>query len=216
MAPTVRVFDPETKRTVEIPACELAPGMISTQTVDDDGRIVGDTVWRPADPEQASSESRHPPLPELRPLFERFAELFPWVCDTVEKWEDGFRRDQNYAHEILMWAHAADVFEKLTAGRAHSDEKSRNIGRVIAVCMSSDAATVPFVVRPHTVTKKQLQRIIEAYYSGPADTELKEGVQIWKAWRAAHPGMDPIGQLNEELSRILERYIRRRLRGRAT
>jgi hypothetical protein len=211
MAANVRVFDPETKKTVTIPACELAPGMIPTETIGDDGRVVGGTVWKPAEATQDLSELRHPPLPELRLLFERFAELFPWMCDTVEKWEAGFRRDQNYSHEVLMWAHAADVFDKLTATRVLSDEKRRNIGEVIATCMSSDPSTMPFIVRPHTITKKRLQEIIEAYYSGPADPDLKEGMKIWKAWRAAHPGMYPTGQLNEELSRILEQYIRRRL-----
>ena len=208
---TVRVKDPETGKTVTIPACELAPGMFAAQEVDASGRI-GETVWHEAGAIKQATEMRHPPLPELRPLFERFDRLFPWLRDPAESWESGFRCDCNYAHEVLLWAHAADVFEKLTAGLSLSEEKKQDVSKMIVACMNNDPEKVQYVVRPLTITKRRLGEIIVAFYSArDMDPNLKKGWDLWRSWEVAHPGEYPTGHLNEELSTILQSYIRRRL-----
>jgi hypothetical protein len=218
MSDTVKVFDPDTQRTVTIPARELAPGMIPTQTIDEDGRVTGGIVWVPADALRQSTELRHPPLPELRPLLERFATLFPSQHGTAEEWEIDFRNAWNFASEVLLWAHAADVFERLTAGRALCDEKKRDIGEVIASCLSCDAEAARFIARPATVTKKRQEEIIAAFFCEDDDVDptLNEGMTFWESWRTAHPDSFPTRQLDEALSAILQRYIRRRLQPPAT
>src|SRR5438105_5018505 len=109
----VRVYDPESKRTITISARELAPGMILTRTEGE-----AEDVWKDASTLTAGGPVRHPPLPDSRPIFEWFSRLFATAMpQTPEQWEIGFRRDVNYAKEIFLWAHVAEVFERLTADR---------------------------------------------------------------------------------------------------
>jgi hypothetical protein len=193
--------------------------MVPTETVDKDGRLTTGVIWQPVENVQRpTGKLLHPPLPELRPLFERFAALFPSLHDTADGWEFGFRRERNYAYEILLWARAADVFEKLTAGRMLSNEKKWDIARVIFVCMSSDREVVRFIVRPLTVTKKRLEKIIAAFYCDGRgmDPALYAGLALWEVWRVVNPGRYPTGQLNEPLSEFLRGYIRQRLESQPT
>src|SRR5579859_6454878 len=95
----VRVYDCDTKKVTNIPACELAPGMLKVQLTDREGEF-----WVDASQLKQSSPQQFEFGPEFLEVFEflseTLAEVYP---QTVEEWADGFRRDANPKQEIAIW-----------------------------------------------------------------------------------------------------------------
>ena len=87
----VRVYDFETKKVTNIPAPELAPGMLRVQLTDREGEFWVDATQLKKSPHQ-HFEFGPEFLEVYKFLSETLAEVYP---QTVEEWADGFRRDAN-------------------------------------------------------------------------------------------------------------------------
>src|SRR5262249_39607264 len=77
-------------------------------------RGVGD-IYAPPEffAELKGGDWQHPEFPEaLRGILRRFEKVFACVLpDTVEEWEDKFRRDTHPWGEIAIWQRYADTME---------------------------------------------------------------------------------------------------------
>jgi hypothetical protein len=69
---------------------------------------------------------RHPEFPpEIREIMARFLRVFPSICDSIETWEEGFRKDKRPWKEIAIWESWADAAERFTAHIKGDDALSR-------------------------------------------------------------------------------------------
>jgi hypothetical protein len=153
----VRVYDPRTRRLITIPARELAPGMVRTRV---EG-VAGD-VWLEAS-RVPRPPVRHPPFgeavrPPLRHIWDTLYDALP---QTVEEWEDGFRRDTNPDAEIAFWLTVAEAYTHLTAGRPLSPEQKRDLLEVIFACLNNGTEYVLVTTSPATLSRECVQRIAE-------------------------------------------------------
>src|SRR3954469_16250683 len=94
----VRVYDFETQKLSEIPAAELAPGMVEAE-VQGVGRVwISSSQGRPSDKQR----EKLPPelLERVQKIKATLDEVYP---KTIEFWEDGFCRDAHPDQEIAIW-----------------------------------------------------------------------------------------------------------------
>lgn len=110
----VRVYDFETKQISEIPAKELAPGMVRANVEGIDGE-----VWVDAAQGKTDSGYRHPPFGRERKMLinELIFALHDVLPKSEEEWEDGFRNDAHPDREIALWIHVAGTYNRITANR---------------------------------------------------------------------------------------------------
>lgn len=101
----VRVYDFHTQKVSEIPAAELAPGMVEAEV-----KGVG-RVWVSSANGQPSDKRRENLPPELmervRKIKTDLDQVYP---KTIEFWEDGFCRDMHPEKEIAIWEHIAFIY----------------------------------------------------------------------------------------------------------
>jgi hypothetical protein len=161
---TVRVYDTKTEPLTSIPARELAPGMIRVIIEDMDGE-----VWVDANQLNAGRDYYHPPFEgKRRELMSMFADTFHDVYPrTAERWEDGFRRDENADKEIAMWVQMAYAFEHFTQGRKLSFEQRKDIFNVIGTAVNNGKEMVLLTMNPLTLSKKRVKEIVEFLFTPP-------------------------------------------------
>lgn len=161
---TVRFYDSDTGKVVNIPAAELAPGAVQAQVSGIDG-----VVWLLAE-KLKINEFQHPPFGEnvrayIRRIQEAFAEHRPL---SFEEWEDGFRRDLDPGPEIGIWHHAATVYTELSADES-SPERRKAICDCIFSCMLASPDTIWRVYQPSGISKAEAQAVIDRFYTFPGD-----------------------------------------------
>jgi hypothetical protein len=209
-ARTVPYYDQDTKKVVPIPARELAPGIILAQAVDDDGKV-SEPVFHAAESLHENPVPRHPPLTELRPLFEWFSRVFANAHhQSVEEWEDGFRADMNFAKEIMLWVHVALIFEKMTNGRPKNPARERELLAFLLACLNAGPEMARMTTVRTALTDKAT-REAAALFGQMHDPDIREAHDLYAQWVEAHPGAMPMGDLNEKQTVILKRFIARRL-----
>jgi hypothetical protein len=128
--PCVRVFDPGSKVVRTMPAAELAPGMVAASL-----EGVSGVVWVEA-AQLEEGEYRHPPLAEplraqIGRIWQVLWEVYP---QSLDEWEDGFRRDVDPAMEISIWLHIARAYEAVTGERALTMAQKRDVFNVLVAC----------------------------------------------------------------------------------
>jgi hypothetical protein len=155
----VRVYDFTTKKLFTIPERELAPGMVRARVAGIDGE-----VWVAAETLK-DSDYRHPPFPEdVRALIRRLHEVFKDVYpQTVEEWEDGFRRDQHPEREIAIWQRMADIYTHFTEGRSLNSDQKKDIFQVILACVNNGPRHVLTTTNPRTLSRKRVKEIIDYF-----------------------------------------------------
>ncbi len=126
----VKVYDFLTRSVRSIPAIELAPGMVAATVPD-----VSGTVW--VDVAQLEEgDYQHPPL--AIELCERIIQvrdaLWEVYPQSIEEWEDGFRRDADPHLEVSIWQHIASTYEALTAARVLSLAEKQDYFNVLVAC----------------------------------------------------------------------------------
>jgi len=153
----VRVYDCETRKVTNIPACELAPGMLKVQFTDREGEFWVDATQLKKSPKQHFHFG-----PEFLKVFEflseTLAEVYP---QTVEEWADGFRRDANPKHEIAIWENIANAFLHFTNDAELSLEERKEIFMVIFLANTNGLENVLHTFTPTFLSKHQVCRILD-------------------------------------------------------
>lgn len=157
----VRVLDLKTKKIVNIPAAELAPGMVPAKVQGIDG-----TVWIDSTQLQNRDRCRHPPLSagtrdHLRLIKAILEEVRPM---SLEAWENGFRQDQHPDREIALWLRIAAVYEQVTTEAAWTLEQKREILKVLVMCSMSGKDHVLATVEPKLLSREDAAEIANRYH----------------------------------------------------
>jgi hypothetical protein len=154
MNETVRVYDVPSQTLVNIPACELAPGMFRARLHGVEGDVFVDSRQI-----QLGGPFRYPPFPPavlevLRHIQVTFGEVQP---RTLADWENGFRRDTNPDEEVRLWLFMAEVYRRWTRGRRLSFVRKFELYLVVLHYVNNGPEAVPATV-PATVPVRTLDR----------------------------------------------------------
>lgn len=156
---TVPYYDIKTKKIIQIPASELAPGLVQVRFQGSD-----QIVW--ADLEQLKlSPIRHPPFDEkimraIEEIEETFREVHPL---SVVEWANGFRRDLEPIKEIVIWLYAGKVYT-FFAEKEPSKGRRKEIFEVIVNCMNTSYESIRHVLPSLSMTVEEVQKIIDKFY----------------------------------------------------
>ena len=154
---TINILDLETRNTTEIPASELAPGYIQA-------RIEGsaETVFVKAAAINKSAPPRHPPFsPEVRKTMERFATTFSDVHPiTAERWEYGFRQDQNPAKEIALWCLIENAFKHFTEGKHLPLAAKQDYFNIILSVVNNGSAIALELVSLRKLSRRRARSVV--------------------------------------------------------
>jgi Glu-tRNA(Gln) amidotransferase subunit E-like FAD-binding protein len=162
----VRVYDMDTKKVTNIPASELAPGMIRIQFRDQEGEYwVEAAKLKKSSPKQFDFGQEYIEVFEF--LSETLAEVYP---QTIEEWADGFRRDANPKQEIAIWENIANAFLHLSDDPQLSSEERKEIFTVIFVASTNGPENVLHTFTPAFLSKQRVRRVIE------------DLIELWKTW----------------------------------
>jgi hypothetical protein len=157
--PRVRVYDPMTATVRLMPAAELAPGMVAATV-----RGVSGVVWVDAT-QLEEGRHRHPPLsPVLRSQIWRiYHALWDVYPQTVEEWEDGFRRDVDPAMEIAIWLHIAQAYDAVTASRALTPAQKRDYFNVLVACSMTPREHLFSTVALQAISREDAEEAIRIF-----------------------------------------------------
>ena len=163
----VRIYDPDTQQITTIPAAELAPNMVQVTLRRENGRDE-ENVWVDA-AKLEQSPYRHPPFPEeIRQYFHQLKAALDEVdFKSLEEWEDGFRRDENWQQELSLFLRIAEVYSRLTRGRNLDPTRKQDIYRVLIGCTLSPREHVLSVIDLSTLSRQEAQAAIAEFYDGP-------------------------------------------------
>jgi hypothetical protein len=140
MKEMVQVYDLKSKTISTIPASELAPGMVHAQ-VEGVGLVwIAATQARPGPYQHGpfSKEVRD----YLRQIKQALDEVYP---QTLEQWEDGFRRDRNVERQIALWLHISSVYRRFTVDKNLSAEACGDYFDVV-LTITADVQQEIFVI----------------------------------------------------------------------
>lgn len=154
----VTVYDPASQTYTEIPAVELAPGMVRAQVKGREG-----IVW--IDPSQMKQGGyQHPPFEGVaRDAIQSIQAAFPEVYEkSYEFWEDGFRRDHNPENEIGLWLHIAKIFSEQMVGKPL--DFRRELFSLLVACSNSDLENISIVFERKVLSKSDFDRVVESYF----------------------------------------------------
>jgi hypothetical protein len=144
----VRVYDFETKKVTSIPARELAPGMIRITLQGLEGEFwVEATKLKRSPPQQFSFG------PEYKEVFQFLTETFHDVHpQSVEQWEDGFRRDADPKSEIQIWENIANAFIYFTEGKELTFEERKDIFALVFLAHTNGPEKVLLTYNPKAIS----------------------------------------------------------------
>ena len=153
----VRLYDFDTKSVTTIPTRELAPGMVKVQIrgLEGDYWVDGSKLKK--------SPPRHAPFGEE--YQDRFAFLQATFHDvypqTLEGWEDGFRRDANPAKQIEWWVNLAKVFKYFTDGKSLNKDERKDIFDLVLLACNNGPETVSLTFTPQVLSSNRMQKILD-------------------------------------------------------
>ncbi len=110
---------------------------------------------------------RHPPFSgeikqRLLTLMNTFSEVSKFK--NYEKWEDGFRRDNNPEREIKVWEYIAKQYKKFSPKYKFIEEKL-DIYYLLITCSSSKKDIVLQTTKLNKLSVDDAKIIINSYYS---------------------------------------------------
>lgn len=154
----VRVYDLETKIITEIPADELASGMVRARV---EG-IVGE-VW--IDAEQVrSNQPKHEFDDEFMDLFREIKagldEVYPL---SIEEWADGFSRDSNPEQEIAVWLTIAQLYREFVTPRSLSLSGKKDVFGILLSVVNNGHENALQCVPLKTLTKAEAQEVLNSF-----------------------------------------------------
>ena|SRR5947209_9232791 len=108
-----------------------------------------------------------PPFPPVvRDQIRWIQETFQEVCpDSVDEWEDGFRRDAHPIREIEIWKAMAVVYRRFADQGERSRGHNEDVWRVLLVACTVGPApeTAIEAGKVRTLSQDEVETIIEAY-----------------------------------------------------
>jgi hypothetical protein len=155
----VRFYDSENDRIIQIPASELAPGVIEARVVGIDG-----LVWIDSSNLQLG-DIKHPPFADdVREYIRKTENTFKEHRDlSFDEWEEGFRRDVDPIQEIALWVHAADVYSAFADSEVAADRRE-DIYRCILACLTSSPDHVWHVLDLTALSRDEAAQVVNRYY----------------------------------------------------
>lgn len=113
---------------------------------------------------------RYGPFPPVvRAKIEEIQETFAEVCpDSVEAWEDGFRRDLHPLNEIQLWLMMGQTFRHFAATwHLSAKQKQETLGVLLAGCGERPDDVVNSIGRwpGISLSKKQVKQILNHFNS---------------------------------------------------
>src|SRR5437588_12712349 len=84
-----------------------------------------------------NAEHQFPPFPpQIRDQIRQIQEAFSDVCpDSVDEWDDGFRRDAHPIREIELWLAMAELYRAFSDQGEGTRERNEDVWRVLlAAC----------------------------------------------------------------------------------
>ena len=157
-----RVYDIETRNVYQIPDAELAPGMLQARIQGIEGTVwVDASQLRRGEPKffQFGEDLRD----NIRAIKATFDEVSP---QSLEEWEDGFRRDADPKREIDLWLHMADVFDRATEEKSLTLEQKRDYFRVIVACSNAPRDQVLFVADRKVISRSEAEQVVTLFFDG--------------------------------------------------
>lgn len=153
---TVRIYNLQTQKSLEIPATELAPGYVKAQVEGVEG-----PVFIKANDSQLSREKHNHDLSELIPTLRDIYDKVKAVYRiTWEKWIDGFQFDANPEREIAIWMVIAEKYFALTEGKQLSLDVRKEYFQIILSTVNNGPAIALEVVKLKHVSKTQAKHIV--------------------------------------------------------
>lgn len=163
MIERVRVYDFKTKTINTLPAAELAPGMVQVNLRQDDGSLLA--VWVNSE-ELKLNTYQNPPFPqEIREHFHYLKGVLDDVYpNSIDEWEDLFRRDKNWERELSIWLRIARVYDRRANGRGVDMGRKMDIYKILLTCTMSPRHLVVSVVGLDVLTKQEAAAIVDEFF----------------------------------------------------
>lgn len=153
---TVKIYDFKTRKSIEIPAAELAPGYVRAQVEGVEG-----TVFVKADPAALGGEIHHydfsEVLPRLKDIYDKLKAVYPI---TWKQWLEGFQRDANPEREIAFWSVLAKKYASLTKGKPLPLDVRQEYFQITLSALNNGPAHALEVLELKRVSKTQAKRIV--------------------------------------------------------
>jgi hypothetical protein len=132
--PTVKLYDPETRKITNIPIRELSDSMIAVRIEGIEGTVYMDRQHLKI------SEPRHTSLPadlveRIRKVSVAMKEVLP---DSLETWVEDFRRDDDPEPEVVIWERIAGKFLLLT-NPSDPVPRKKEVAQVLLNCSTNSA-----------------------------------------------------------------------------
>ena len=132
---TVAIYDSETKQITQIPAAELAPGMVKVRI---DG--VGEVFVREEtiNPSEKRNELPDGFAPIALAVLKIVGTWMSWV-KSEDDWVNGFRADAHPVRELVRWMHTASVYHEMTHGGTDPEPVAHDVFNVLVSSMNDGA-----------------------------------------------------------------------------
>ena len=153
----VRVYDLDTTQITEIPAAELAPGMICVRM-----EGVGE-VWVSGEDIQQGDIQQELDSSVRAYLIEIKKGLDEVYFQSIEEWEEGFRRDSNPEKEIAIWLGLSQQYQKFVSGRSLSKEQKKDVFRIFLSCVNNGQQHALQAVALGALSKGEAQEALEFF-----------------------------------------------------
>lgn len=106
-----------------------------------------------------------PALVKRIEAFEKvFGDLYPI---THEQWLDGFKRDLNPEHEVLIWEEIARALKKFTAGRPLSKEVRTEAFSLLLLRTTLSAEVAMIRAKPNYLSVEDTRKVLDLYELPP-------------------------------------------------
>jgi hypothetical protein len=159
----VKIRNPKTLATAVIPAAELAPGMMA---IERPGHGVAFESLAEMAPLLGESPFQHPPFDAaLRDRMAKLkAALDEIVPKTLEKWEEGFRKDTNMEREIQIWECIAEGYSKAVDLFKFTGPQRRECLAIILAVVNNGQHALE-TVQLDKLSKKQAEEVVMLFTS---------------------------------------------------
>lgn len=157
---TARVFDLDTGRIYTIPACELAPGMITAKM-----QGMEEPVWVEAAKMPKPPIKHRPFTGERKMKVEKIQSLLKEAYFmTCEQWEEGFRRDTDPDQQLDEWIKIGSVYRDAVGALGIVDDLERQEAlRLLAICSSAPREQVHILLDVQ-LPQDKIDWMIDRYY----------------------------------------------------